>query len=92
MSAMKNLQIEKEDRIMNILDKVWRYVKGDLIRCGRKDEMEICRRNYETAREMYENCSGEFEEVFREIWDVSDEEVMAKMVDYLYDGNIGCLK
>ena len=92
MSAMKNLQIEKEDRIMNILDKVWRYVKGDLIRYDRKDVMEICRRNYETAREMYENCCGEFEEVFREIWDVSDEEVMAKMVDYLYDGNIGCLK
>lgn len=88
MSAMKNLQIEKADRIMNILDKVRRSVKGDLIRCGRKDEMEICRRNYETAREMYENCSGEFEEVFCAIWDVSDEEMMAKMVDYLYDGKI----
>lgn len=91
MAAFKNLQIEKAERIMNLLALAWSAVQeySDNLEYDDEREMKICRENFEAALAVFESDLTAFCAMFADVIDEeNDNDAIATLVDYLIDGTV----
>lgn len=91
MAAFKNLQIEKAERVMNLLEIAVTTLEEYSSKLEYNDEQEMrnCFENYKLAYRIFDNDLTAFCTMFANVIDeTNDGNAIATLVDFLIEGTV----